>query len=90
MSLIEHQKCNKYKSVTKYISVFAPGTLGIYQTPTCVPVSNWVVRRHCINVSIFNIWLSNYQNNLQYMGLSNTSKINLQHMQLWVIGALSM
>ena len=23
--------CNKYKSVTKYISVFAPGTLGIYQ-----------------------------------------------------------
>ena len=27
------QKCNKYKSVmTKYIPVFAPGTLGIYQT----------------------------------------------------------
>ena len=38
------------------------------------------------SIYVFNIWISNYQNNLQYMGLSNTSIINLQHMELWVIG----
>ena len=42
------------------------------------------------SIYVFNIWISNYQNNLQYMGLSNTSIINLQHMELWVIGGLSM
>ena len=29
---LKESNCNKYKSVTKYISVFAPGTQGIYQT----------------------------------------------------------
>ena len=73
---------------------FAPGTLGILPDTYLVPVSSWVVRRQCINVSIFKVCIQymgiKYQNNLHYMGLSNISKINLQHMGLWVIGGLSM
>ena len=92
MTLIQACKCNKYKNVTKYISVFAPGTLGIYQTiiwsQLTIGLLGDIVLMYQYSIYVFNIWISNYQNNLQYMGLSNTSIINLQHMELWVIGGL--
>ena len=94
VSLCNITLCNKYKSVTKYISVFAPGTLGMYQTliwsQLAIGLLGDIVLMYQYSIYVFNIWILNSQNNLQYMGLSNTSIINLQHMGLWVIGGLSM
>ena len=41
------------------------------------------------SIYVFNIWISNYQNNLQYMGLSNISIINLQHIEYVIFKYMS-
>ena len=60
--ICHHPSCNKY------ISVFAPGTLGILPDMYLVPVSNGLLGDI---VSMFQNLGVKYQNNLQHMGFSN-------------------
>ena len=71
-----------YYTCNKYISVFAPGTLGILPDTYLVPVSHGLGDI----ISIYQYMDIKYQNNLQYMGLSNITIIY----NIWHYGGLSM
>ena len=74
--------CCIWSKCNKYISVFAPGTLGILPDTYLVPVSHGLGDI----ISIYQYMNVKYQNNLQYMGLSNISIIYIR----WDYGGLSM